>query len=203
MTFKNRFFYIFWLSISSSASLGQVELGDSILLTFNNRSIIQPFENFDRIDSTFRNYKNDYWSYDWLRDWFNPDSLYFYETNFPFGRGMELEYEAGSNYTLLGDVTFIVSKETREINGLYATFQVDTRYDSLVNTPEYVCELITRVAREALINLQNIVECEDSLTFESTRNVIYERVVLEPPVPDDVVDFDPIYYVTYLAKFEK
>ena len=180
----------------------QEEKKDSIWLTHNNRSVIEPFDSIDYVDSILPIWKNDYSSFDFLEKPFDTSLFYVYETRYPFGKGMYYSFEDGSDYYLRGDVHFFVSKDTKKIHGIYADWTLIEMYDSLVNTSEYMCELISRVSDVPLPGLKSIYKCEDYWTYESDNDGFYQKVVLEAPEPKEGDILEPIYYVSYFAFFK-
>ena len=180
----------------------QAGLKDSVWLIYEGKSIVKSFESISKIQSDIPIYVNDFFIVDPIIEKFDTSQFIVYETKFPFGKGNCYEFEEGKDYYLHGEVNFIVSNDDDNVHGIFAFWTVLEKHDSLVNTPEYACALINIVANQALPGIKNMVKCEDYWNYEVDNDFIYQKVVLEAPEPEEDFDLEPIYYVTYEARFK-
>lgn len=201
---KNQVIYIILLLISNYSFTvnAQDASRDSVWLTYRGQSVIEPFDSISVLDPLFSVWKNDYFSFEFLDHSFDTSDFYVYEARYPFGKDNTYSYEDGSDYYLTGDVYFFTSKTTNKIHGIFATWIVLEKHDSLINTPEYMCELISRASHDALPGLKDFYKCKDHWTYEKVNNRLSQKVVLEAPEPDENIPLDPIYYVSYTAIFD-
>lgn len=188
--------------IHSFFGFTQTRHKDSVWLTFNGQSVIEPFDSIGSLDSIFPVWENDYFIMAPIKDKYDTSKFNIFEANYPFNKGNTYSYEEGSDYYLSGDVYFISSKSTNEIHGIFASWIVIEKYDSLVNTDEYMCELIRRVSTDALPGLKDLYECKDYWTYEKVDGNITQKVVLQAPEPEDDDPLEPIYFVSYSAFFD-
>jgi hypothetical protein len=194
------FAFIFFISFGL---FSQTEKRDSILLLYNGKSFIKPFETIDRVDSLFNSYKQT-WGVPFpiQQTHFGDTSKFQYNVfRYPFDSPQYYNFNNGTDYFLIGELILISGKETRKVHAIWGSWNLITKYDSLINTTDYACELIKRVANGPLLSLRDLYRCEDLRSYEFQNNDFFEKIVFEPPVQDDF-PMEMLYYVSYYVEFK-
>ena len=168
---------------------------DSISFVVNGKSVIQSSRDIDSLKSRF-----DLYDYNMKLD----DSLKNYNDTNEFKQyRLELENKATNELdeSLMGTVLFIVKKSSNKIVHLRGYWFVATFDDKLENK-ELPCRLLSYVTDAYFPVLKGKTKCEDWWSHTIEQKDFREIFLLEPPVPDEDMPYEPIYNFYYDVSFE-
>lgn len=169
---------------------------DSISFVVNGNSILQSSRDIDSLKFRFNlseynlNLKDSFEVYN--------DTSIFKQYR------LRLNYEetSGLDEHLRSSILFIVKKSSNEIIRMCGYFVLMT-FDENLDNEELPCRLLSYVTEAYFPILEGKTKCEDWWSYTIEKKDFREIFVLEPPVPNESMPYEPIYNFYYDVSFNE